>query len=108
MISLSRIQNLCRLFVQNHGIRDMVIRKLSLARLHHRFLLSKSSDGWNCVLVEIEKPHSLFFKPGTFDLHDDFYAALDQIHRWRHGLISVATCELSWTVRPCCDRSDSS
>jgi Domain of unknown function (DUF4263) len=35
------------------------------------------------VLVEIEKPQSLFFKPGTLDFHDDFYAALDQIHRWR-------------------------
>lgn len=75
-----------REFVQNHGIHfDMVFRKISLAKDYAPdfFYLSKSSADWNLVFVEIEKPHSRYFKDNSTDLHPDFLAGLDQIARWR-------------------------
>lgn len=75
-----------REFVQNHGIHfSLVFRKLSLAKDYTMdfFYLSKSSDDWNCVLIEIEKPHSKFFKENSNDFHEDFNHALSQIRRWR-------------------------
>lgn len=75
-----------REFVQNHGIHSrLVFRKLKLAENYTTdfFYLSKSSDDWNCVLIEIEKPNSKFFKDGTNDFHTDFLSGLDQIDRWR-------------------------
>ncbi len=75
-----------RKFVQNHGIHlDLVIRKLKIAEdyVTDFFYLSKSSLDWNCVLVEIEKPQSKYFRPGTNEFHRDFKAGLDQITRWR-------------------------
>ncbi|MGN6094147.1 MAG: Shedu immune nuclease family protein [Luteibacter jiangsuensis] len=75
-----------REFVQNHGVHfDMVFRKISLARDYAPdfFYLSKSSADWNLVLIEIEKPHSRYFKEHANDLHPDFLTGLDQIARWR-------------------------
>jgi len=85
-----------REFVQNHGIHfDLVLRKLSLAKDYTSdfFYLAKSSADWNCVLVEIEKPQSRFFKPGNAELHSDFVSALDQIHRWRAWFSDRANLE---------------
>lgn len=75
-----------REFVQNHDVHfDIVLRKLALARdyVTDFFFLAKSSADWNCVLIEIEKPSSKYFKDGTLDFHDDFLAGLKQISRWR-------------------------
>lgn len=75
-----------REFVQNHGIHfDLVLRKLAFgADYKSDFVyLSKSSDDWNCVLIEIEKPNSRFFKEKSNDFHRDFLAALQQIGRWK-------------------------
>jgi len=75
-----------REFVQNHGIHNrLVFRKLKLAENYVTdfFYLSKSSDDWNCVLIELEKPKSKFFCEGTNNFHADFLSGLDQIDRWR-------------------------
>jgi Shedu protein SduA, C-terminal len=76
-----------REFIQNHGVHlDVVFRKLSLAADYTTdfFYLSKSSADWNCVLIEIEKPQSKYFKDDTStDFHPDFHAAYEQINRWR-------------------------
>ena len=75
-----------REFVQNHDVHfDVVLRKLSLARdyVTDFFFLAKSSADWNCVLIEIEKPSSKYFKDGSLDFHDDFMKGLNQISRWR-------------------------
>lgn len=75
-----------REFVQNHGVHfGLVLRKPSLAKDYTPdfVYLSKSSTDWNCVLVEIEKPQSKYFKEGTNDFHPDFLTGLDQINRWR-------------------------
>jgi hypothetical protein len=45
--------------------------------------LSKSSDDWNCVLVEIERPDKRFFKDRCNDFHANFGEALQQINRWK-------------------------
>lgn len=75
-----------REFIQNHGIHfDIALRKLSLARDYTTdfFYLAKSSADWNCVMIEIEKPQSQYFKGGSTAFHDDFLAALEQINTWR-------------------------
>ncbi|RRV10527.1 DUF4263 domain-containing protein [Pseudomonas sp. v388] len=75
-----------REFVQNHGVHfDLVFRKLHLANDYAPdfFYMSKSSADWHLVLVEIEKPHSKYFKPSSNDIHPDFLAGLEQINRWR-------------------------
>ena len=75
-----------REFEQNHGIHNrLVFRKLKLAENYTTdfFYLSKSSGDWNCVMIELEKPKSKFFKDGTNDFHPDFLSGLDQIDRWR-------------------------
>src|ERR1700755_247110 len=54
-----------REFVQNHGIHfNLVLRKLAFgADYESDFVyLSKSSDDWNCILVELERPGAKFFK----------------------------------------------
>ena len=71
-----------REFIQNHGVHlDVVFRKLSLGADYTTdfFYLSKSSIDWNCVLIEIEKPQSRYFKDGSNKFHPDFQAALEQI-----------------------------
>lgn len=75
-----------RHFVQNHGIHfDLVLRKLRISSdmVTDFALLSKSSIGWNYVLIEIEKPSSRFFKDGTLAIHNDFRAGVDQIKTWQ-------------------------
>jgi hypothetical protein len=75
-----------REFVQNHGIHfNLMLRKLSFgADYKSDFVyISKSSDDWNCVLVEIEKPTSRFFKDGSNEFHPDFNKAIQQINSWR-------------------------
>ncbi len=75
-----------REFVQNHGIHfDLVLRKLSLAKDYTTdlFYLAKSSGNWNCVLIELEKPQSRYFKNEGNDFHPDFQRALEQINTWR-------------------------
>lgn len=82
-----------REFVQNHGIHfDLAFRKLRLASDYAPdfFYMSKSSADWNLVLIELEKPSSLYFKPGTNDIHPDFTAGLEQINRWRSWFESSA------------------
>lgn len=75
-----------REFIQNHGVHlDVVFRKLSLGADYTTdfFYLSKSSIDWNCVLIEIEKPQSRYFKDTSNKFHPDFQAALEQINCWR-------------------------
>ena len=82
-----------REFIQNHGIHfDLVLRKLSFGAdyITDFFYMSKSSDDWHLVFVEIEKPQSRFFRDGSNDLHPDFQSALQQIGRWRAWLSNSA------------------
>lgn len=75
-----------REFIQNHGIHmDLVFRKLLLGSDYATDFcyLSKSSDDWHIVLIEIEKPQSKYFKGASTKLHPDFHAALDQIIQWK-------------------------
>ena len=75
-----------REFVQNHGVHfDLVIRKLFLAQDYcpDLFYLAKSSQDWNLVLVELEKPQSRYFKDSSNNLHPDFLRGMDQIARWK-------------------------
>lgn len=75
-----------REFVQNHGIHfDLVLRKLAFGSDYKSdfVYLSKSSDDWNCVLVEIERPSKRFFKEGHNDFDSDFLQALQQINKWK-------------------------
>lgn len=75
-----------RHFVQNHGIHfSLLIRKLKISNdmITDFAFLSKSSIGWNYVLIEIEKPQSKFFKPGTTSPHSDFLQGISQIKSWQ-------------------------
>ncbi|GAA4133942.1 Shedu anti-phage system protein SduA domain-containing protein [Aminobacter aganoensis] len=76
-------------FVQNHGVHlYLVLRKLGFGADFKSdfFFLSKSSDDWNAVFIEIEEPTSRFFKDGGHDYHPDFVHALQQISSWRAWL----------------------
>lgn len=76
-------------FVQNHGVHlNLVLRKLAFGADFKSdfFFLSKSSDDWNAVFIEIEKPTSHFFKDGGHEYHPDFVHALQQISSWRAWL----------------------
>lgn len=78
-----------REFVQNHGIHfDLVLRKLAFGADYKTdfFYMSKSSDSWHLVFIEIEKPQSRYFKDNSNDLHPDFQKGLQQINRWRAWL----------------------
>ena len=80
-----------REFVQNHGIGlGLVLRKLALGGDYKTdfFYFSKSSDDWNAVFIEIEKPSSSFFKGSTTQLHSDFVNAVQQIKDWRAWFLS--------------------
>lgn len=75
-----------REFIQNHGIGcSIVLRKLSFGPDYKSdfFYFSKSSDDWNAVFIEIEKPQSQFFKGSSNEFHKDFTSALEQINQWR-------------------------
>jgi len=76
-------------FVQNHGIHlSLVLRKLPIGADYRTdfFFLSKSSDDWNAVFIEIEKPTSRFFKNSRNKFHNDFSHAIQQINTWRAWL----------------------
>lgn len=80
-----------REFIQNHGIANsLVLRKLGFGPDYKCdfFYFSKSSDDWNAVFVELEKPQSRFFKQNSNDFHRDFSAALQQIGRWKAWFVS--------------------
>lgn len=75
-----------RHFVQNHGVHmSLVLRKLKLSNdmITDFVILSKSSIGWNYILVEIEKPSSRFFKSGSTEVHSDFMGGIKQIKSWQ-------------------------
>lgn len=75
-----------REFVQNHGIGcSLVLRKLPFGPDYKSdfFYFSKSSDDWNAVFIEIERPQSRFFRQGSNQFHSDFTRALEQINQWR-------------------------
>ncbi len=80
-----------REFVQNHGIGlCLVLRKLSFGADYKTdfFFFSKSTDDWNAVFIEIEKPASRFFKGNTNEFHPDFLNALQQINQWKAWFLS--------------------
>ena len=54
------------------------------------FYLSKSSDDWNCVFIELERPQAKFFKPKSNELTDEFLAGLNQIDTWRAWFLNAA------------------
>jgi hypothetical protein len=75
-----------REFVQNHGIGcALVLRKLSFGPDYKSdlFYFSKSSDDWNAVFIELEKPQLGFFRKESNEFHPDFLQALAQINQWR-------------------------
>ena len=75
-----------RHFVQNHGVHmSLVLRKLKLSNdmITDFVILSKSSIGWNYILVEIEKPSSRYFKSGSTDVHSHFMGGVKQIKSWQ-------------------------
>jgi len=80
-----------REFVQNHGIGlSLVLRKLSFGADYKTdfFYFSKSTDDWNAVFIELEKPWSRFFKGNTNEYHGDFSRALQQINQWKAWFLS--------------------
>ena len=82
-----------REFIQNHGIHfDLVFRKLAFgADYKSDFVyLSKSSDDWNCVLVEIERPDVAFFDGNSNEFSRPFQHALQQINDWKAWFLNAA------------------
>ncbi len=80
-----------REFVQNHGVgQGLVLRKLSFGADYKTdfFFFSKSSDDWNAVFIEIEKPSSKFFRQSSNEFHSDFNHALQQINQWKAWFLS--------------------
>lgn len=77
--------------VQNHGIHlGLVLRELSFGADYKTdfFYFSKSSDDWNAVFIELEKPTSRFFKGSTNEFHGDFLRAQQQINQWKAWFLS--------------------
>lgn len=93
-----------REFIQNHGLHlNLVLRKLPIpgGRISDFFYLSKSSADWNAILVEIEKPHSRYFKNGETTFHSDFLRAMEQVSSWRAVLADQGHREsLRGTIEP--------
>ncbi len=69
----------------NHGVNlDLVISKMRIgdSYISDFFYLSKSSDTWNVVFIEIEKPSSkLFNRDGS--IAQDLNKGISQINDWR-------------------------
>lgn len=85
-----------REFIQNHGLHlSMVFRKYPLSSDYKTdFLyLAKSSDNWNAVLIEIEKPSSKYFIGNTTEFHRDFLNAIQQMNDWRAWIDTPANLE---------------
>jgi hypothetical protein len=80
-------------FVQNHGIHfSLAFRKLTFGTNYKSdfFYLSKSSDDWNCVFIELERPQARLFRPKSNDFGGDFLAGLNQIDAWRAWFLDDA------------------
>lgn len=85
-----------REFVQNHGVHfSLAVRKLGFGADYKSdfFYFSKSSDDWNAVFIEIEKPSSRFFKANSNEPHGDFTKAVNQIKQWKAWLSVSANSE---------------
>src|ERR1700719_4430266 len=74
---------------------NLVLRKLPLGADYKTDFcyLSKSSDDWHCILVELEKPGSRFFKMDSNEFHQDFVRALQQVSQWKAWFLDANT----WT-----------
>jgi len=82
-----------REFVQNHGVHfKLVFRQLPFGADYKSdlFFLSKSTDDWHCVFVELERPQAKFFKPRSNEFSSDFVAGLHQINSWRAWFLNPA------------------
>ena len=80
-------------FEQNHGIHfELAIRKLPFGAdfVSDFFFLSKSSDDWNCVFIELESPHASLFRGNSNNLSAKLLAGINQIDTWRAWLSSGA------------------
>lgn len=78
-----------REFIQNHGLHfSVILRKLRFGSdyISDFFYMSKSSDDWNLVFVEIEKPSSRYFRGASTSFSPEFQSALQQIGTWRAWL----------------------
>jgi hypothetical protein len=85
-----------REFIQNHGIHlNLILRKLSFGRdfISDFFYMSKSSDNWNYIFVEIEQPQSLYFKEGGNEFTGEFLRAMEQVKDWKAWLSKTANAE---------------
>jgi hypothetical protein len=67
-----------------------VLRKLPFGADYKTdfFFFSKSTDDWNAVFIEIEKPSSQFFRGNTNEFHPDFLKALQQVNQWKAWFLS--------------------
>lgn len=80
-----------REFVQNRGIgQSLVLRKLAFGADYKSdfFFFSKSSDDWNAVFIELEKPSSRFFKRNANEFHPHFLNAMQQVNQWKAWFLS--------------------
>ncbi|MEQ4671023.1 Shedu immune nuclease family protein [Providencia manganoxydans] len=85
-----------REFIQNHGLHlSTVFRKFPLSSeyIPDFLYISKSSDDWNVVLIEIEKPSSKYFLNNTTNFHNDFTKAIEQMNDWRAWISIPANLE---------------
>ena len=68
---------------------SLVLRKFGFGSDYKTdfFYFSKSSDDWNAVFIEIEKPSCKFFKSKSNSFTAEFNNALEQINNWRAWLL---------------------
>ena len=77
-----------KMFLLNHQLHFNVIVskfKISDSYIVDFMYLTKSSDEWYCVLIEIEKQHKKIFTQNKDNIYhtQDFNNAFDQISSWR-------------------------
>ena len=80
-------------FEQNHGVHhQLVFRKLPFGAdyVSDLFFLSKSSDDWNCVFIELESPHANLFRGSSDKISSQLSKGIDQIDDWRAWLSKSA------------------
>jgi hypothetical protein len=89
----------------NHQLHfNLIISKLPLG--HGRQVdyayLTKSSDKWQCVLVELERPEKkIFTDSGKYDeFSAEFNSAISQVLTWRDYLDSAAKGEVERLIEP--------
>lgn len=88
-----------REFVQNHGIGlSIILRTLSFGADYKTdfFYFSKSTDDWNAVFIELEKPWSRFFKGNTNEYHGDLRARCSRLISGRRGFSRTRTRRAFW------------